>query len=215
MLIRLLWAVFPLLLACTCGPQLAQAEIYKWVDTSGMVNLSNVAPPAGTRVTRVAQESAPKTAAADAARETARQRELQALADRARDLEMQALSARVEHLEREVERIRNTAPPAMAYAPAPALPPVQYAVEPARPASYGCDPAWAGCGFWPGWGIYPGSVIVFSTPNIRRFHHLQHFQNFQHFQHSQHFQHFQHFQGGQHFAMQRPGRAPGGGPHRR
>ena len=101
---RFLRAALPSLFACGLGmPLLGQAEIYTWVDPTGVVNLSNLAPPDGVRVTRVTHEAAPRVpSASDVAREAARQAELQALADRAKDLEVQALSDRVRQLEREV-----------------------------------------------------------------------------------------------------------------
>jgi len=172
---RLLRAVLPSLLACTFGVPLAHADIYTWVDGSGTVNISNLAPPEGARVTGVTHENAPKNAAAaDAAREAARQYEMQALVERAKELEVQVLSERVRYLEREVEFARSQAPPAPAYAPAyapaPMAPAVQYAVEPAASVSSGCDPSWMGCGAWWGSGMYPASVVVVGAPGFRRPH---------------------------------------------
>ena len=43
------------LLVGALGSQLARADIYTWVDTSGTVNVSNIAPPEGTRVTIVTE----------------------------------------------------------------------------------------------------------------------------------------------------------------
>ena len=37
---------------------LAHADIYTWTDETGRVNLSNLTPPEGVKVTRVVQESA-------------------------------------------------------------------------------------------------------------------------------------------------------------
>lgn len=168
----LLRAVLPSLLGCGLALQIAHAEIYTWVDPAGVVNLSNEAPPEGVRVTRVTHEPPPRIAAATAAaREAARQAELQALADRARELEVQALSDRVRQLEREVELGRSQAAAAYtAYPPMPAPSFAQYAAEQAQPASTGCDPAWAGCGGWWGSGFYGPGVVVVGVPNGRRFH---------------------------------------------
>ena len=80
--------VLAALLVGALASQLARADIYTWVDTSGTVNVSNIAPPEGTRVTRVIHASAPETAARDAAaHEAARQAEVQALNERMRQLE--------------------------------------------------------------------------------------------------------------------------------
>ena len=169
---RFLRAALPSLLACGLGmPLLGHAEIYTWVDPAGVVNLSNLAPPDGVRVTRVTHDPPPRVvSASEVAREAARQVELQALADRAREFEVQALSDRVRQLEREVEIGRIQASAAMAYSLMPPPPAVQYAAEPAPPAYTGCDPTWSGCGLGWGPGIYPGVVVV-GVPGGRRFHH--------------------------------------------
>ena len=168
---RLLRAVLLSFAGCGAGLQAAHAEIYTWVDRSGMVNLSNLAPPEGVRVTRVTHEPAPRTAtASEAAREAARQTELQALADRARELELQALSERVRQLEREIEFGRREPPAPVVYQIMPSPSVVQYAVDPAPVASAGCDPAWSGCGLWWGSGIYPAGVVVVGVPGGHRLH---------------------------------------------
>jgi hypothetical protein len=189
---RLLRAVLPFLVACTFGPPFAHAEIYTWVDASGKVNLSNMTPPEGVRVTRVTPEPPPRIAAAvEVAREAARKAEMDALSERARELEMQLMSERIRQLEREVELVelsRSQAAQAMAYPPVPPAPVVQYIVEPPPPPpSAGCDPAWMGCGLWWGSGVYPASVVVVRAPNFRRAHP---------------------FRGGQHASLQRPMRLP-------
>ena len=63
MVTLLLRASLPAILAGTFGLQLAHADIYTWVDASGSINVSNVAPPEGVRVTSVMHESAPAIAA--------------------------------------------------------------------------------------------------------------------------------------------------------
>jgi hypothetical protein len=160
-------AALPALLFAAFGSQPAQADIYTWVDRSGTINVSNLTPPEGARVTNIIHASAPETAARDAAaREAAR------LAD------VQDLNARVRQLEGEVELASRQAPPAD-YRPilAPpvmqyfinnvALPPEQYAVD-ATPSAYaGCNPGWIGCGLW--WA-FP-SVVVLRAPNTRPTHH--------------------------------------------
>ena len=84
----LLRVSLPAIFVATFGLQLAHADIYTWVDASGSINVSNLAPPDGVRVVSVVHESAPAIAArAEAAREAARQAEGQALAERVRQLE--------------------------------------------------------------------------------------------------------------------------------
>ena len=57
MLKHLLRTLLPLVLALSYGLEAAQAAIYTWTDASGRVNVSNLAPPEGTRVTSVVPES--------------------------------------------------------------------------------------------------------------------------------------------------------------
>lgn len=160
MLIRLLSAALPAVLACTLGLQLAHADIYTWVDPSGIVNVSNLPPPEGVRVTNVTQETPQKLATRyDAAREAVRQAELQTLSDRVRQLENEVEVAQ-----------RPVPPPPVVYVPVPTPAPVQYQAEMAPPASGGCDPSWLGCWAWWGSGFYPASVVVVRTPNFRRFY---------------------------------------------
>ena len=182
---RLLRLVLPSFLACTAGLQLAHADIYTWVDGSGSVNVSNVAPPEGVHVTKVTHESAPKsTSRPDSG------------ADAARQAEVQALAARVRELEHEVDVARNQAP-TIEYRAAPARPPVQYGVgvvppvpqyavspvpeyiNPVQSSTVGCDPAWMTCGSW-WWGqpIYSASIVVLRAQN---FHHLPSFGGHHHF----------------------------------
>ena len=88
MLKRLLRSTLPAVLACTLGLQPAYADLYTWVDASGGVNVSNLTPPEGVRITKVIVASAPKTATRnDWAREAARDAEVQALTKRVRQLE--------------------------------------------------------------------------------------------------------------------------------
>jgi hypothetical protein len=164
---RLLRVSLPALLAGTFGLQLAHADIYTWVDASGSINVSNVAPPEGVRVASITHASPPAAVArADAAREAARQADVQALAQRVRELED------------DVELARRQAPPPVDYRPTspPVIqyfvvpPPAQYALQPAMPANTGCDPAWTDCGLWGIPGIYATSVIVLRAPNFRHVH---------------------------------------------
>ena len=158
MLKRFLRSALPSVLACTFAPQLAYADIYTWVDTSGAINVSNLAPLEGVRVTRVVHESAPQIAAyANAARDAAHQAELQ------------VLSERVRQLESEVQLAARQAPPQIQYAVIPAPPVVLYVVEPAAPrVSAGCDSAWTNCGSWWNSGFFPAGSVVLLAPNFRR-----------------------------------------------
>ena len=90
MLTRFLRATLPGVLAGMFWLQPAHADLYTWVDTSGGINVSNLAPPEGARITNVILASAPKTTTRDEdAREAARDAEVQALAKRVRQLEDQ------------------------------------------------------------------------------------------------------------------------------
>lgn len=155
-------------LACAVGVRLAHADVYTWTDASGRLNVSNIAPPEGARVTRVVHEDppSPNIAAARAA-------------------EVRALNERVAQLEDEVERAqRQSAPPvpyrvvAAPVAPAAQVhvavtvmpPPVQ---EPMPQTPYGldCDPLVFGC---PAFG-YPANVVVLREPRFHRFRHFDRF----------------------------------------
>ena len=162
---RLLQSTLAALLFGAFGSQLAHADIYTWVDSSGTLNVSNIAPPDGTRVTGVIHASAPETAARDAAAHEA-----------ARQAEVQALNERMRQLEGEVQLASRQAPPPD-YRPLPAPPvvqyfvnaapqPEQYTVDTTAPAYAGCNPGWIGCsGWWP----YPAIVVV-GAPNFRPTH---------------------------------------------
>jgi hypothetical protein len=163
---RVALAILPSILGLLAAASPAGAEIYTWTDASGVVNVSNLAPPEGVAVTRVTPDPPPHVVPpAELAREAARDAELRALADREKDLELQALSDRVQQLERDVELARAQALAPVVYAPPPA--PVPY-VEPSAPPA--CDPTWGGCG--PYWGLpfYPSSVVVVSAPPLRKYH---------------------------------------------
>ena len=169
MLTRLPRVVLIPLLATALGSPVACADIYRWVDASGMVNVSNLAPPEGAKVTSITTEPPPRAPSFDSPAEAARQREMMALAERARELEVIALSERVRHLEREVEMRRIAGPAAADYAPFPGPRMVQYFAEPApppMPLRNGCDLGWAGCGWLS--GIYPAGVVVVGSSNQRR-----------------------------------------------
>ena len=86
---RLLQATLAAVVAGTFALQPAHADLYTWVDASGGVNVSNLAPPAGVRVTNVIPASPPKTTTYDDAREAVRDAEVQALTKRIRQLEDQ------------------------------------------------------------------------------------------------------------------------------
>src|SRR3979409_137645 len=91
----LLRAALPVVLAGTFGLQPAHADLYTWVDASGGVNVSNLAPPEGVRITNVILASAAKTTRRDDdAREAARDAEVQALTKRVRQLEDEVKSQR-------------------------------------------------------------------------------------------------------------------------
>jgi hypothetical protein len=163
---RLLYAVLPAFFAAALGPALAHADIYTWTDASGRVNVSNLDPPDGVRVTNVVHVNPEDKAREDAALNAARQAEMQSLAERVRQLQD------------EVELSRHQMPPPIDYRPVAlppppaqystdwAAPPAQYPVSAASPAYSGCEFEW-NCGSW--WGGYPVSVVVVRAPNFRRF----------------------------------------------
>ena len=153
-----------------CALPLAHADIYTWTDESGRVNVSNLTPPEGARVTRVVRENKAAVAARDAARETAR--------DALREAEVRVLAERVRQLQDEVEIARRPAPPQVEYSAGPhasvrSLPHRgggAAAVRRLRTAMMngGCSFGWPDCGL--GWypGIYPVNVVVARPPHFRR-----------------------------------------------
>jgi len=168
MLIRVLRVVLPIALGGTFGLQHAHADIYTWVDASGSINVSNLAPPDGARVTSILHASTPAAAGDETARDAARQAKTQALEDRVRQLE------------NEVELSRREVPPPVEYRPIPVPPVVQYIIEPPpvlvqhaisepAPANNWCDPNALNCGLaWAPW-FYPGSVVVLRAPTFQHF----------------------------------------------
>ena len=154
------------MVACLLGARPACADIYTWVDASGMVHISNLSPPESARVFSVLREKPQQLLAReDSARNAARQAELEALSDRVRELE------------REVESVQPPAPPQVIYVPVPApavvqyqqtTNPVQYQASIALPVSSECDPGWAGCWGWLASAFYPTSVVVVGAPNSHR-----------------------------------------------
>ncbi|HEY3177624.1 MAG TPA: DUF4124 domain-containing protein [Casimicrobiaceae bacterium] len=187
------FAVLPLILVFALSSQVAHADIYTWVDASGAINVSNLSPPEGVRVTRITHENPVKTAA-----------RLDTARDVKHDAEVQALSDRVRQLEREVQVAKTYTPPSqpiVMYASAPPAPVAAPAYVDAMPAPMNvCDPAFTSCGYWWGQGFYPGNVIVVRAPSFRRTNPF----------HGSH-----RFQAAHHFAAQRPMQHPHGGMPRR
>jgi len=94
----------------------AQADIFTWVDAAGKVNISNLDPPAGARVTSVTHLNPPKvTPPSDAQREALREQEVQALADRVRQLQDEVEYARHQPPQRVVEYRVAPPPPMMPF----------------------------------------------------------------------------------------------------
>jgi len=165
---RLAWAIA---LAGLTAPMSAEADIYTWVDASGNLNLSNLAPPEGVRVTNVFREDPALRASAEAARAGAQREELRALNDR------------VAQLERDLDAASHPAAPPVVYPPAapapvvyePATPAPAYAmaqaiIAPATPAYADCSSPWASC-VSPGYfTYYPSSIVVVSAPARHRTH---------------------------------------------
>jgi hypothetical protein len=160
------------MLAGACALPLAHADIYTWTDESGRVNVSNLAPPEGVKVTRVVQESLPRVAPPPRAEpEALREAEMRVLAERVRQLQDEVEAAKRQPI-READ-YRMMPPPVIQYIQAPQYvqaPPAQYTMAP--------PPAVAGCGFgfdsldcvgW-GMGFYPANYIVLSSAPFRRGH---------------------------------------------
>jgi len=163
---------FPIVLATLVGLALsvppARADIYTWTDANGRVNISNLAPPDGVKVTSIVRETPQPLVPMPLAVGSAPQPDLQALNDRLRQLEL------------EVELAKRQTPPTIVYASATAQPPVQYAYPPdGAPApdygygnayGYGCDPSWFGCGL--GYGYAPfwylPSIVVVRTSGFHQ-----------------------------------------------
>ena len=167
----LLRMFLPAMLLGTCALPPAHADIYTWTDESGRVNVSNLAPPDGARVTGVVHENAATITTRDAAREAAR--------ESLRDAEVRALAERVRQLQDDIERARRQAPPPQVeflavappvFVPYPILfaPPAQYDFASAPVASGGCGFGWPDCAF--GWypGIYALNVVTGRPPHFRR-----------------------------------------------
>jgi hypothetical protein len=169
MLKPLVRGALPAMLAGACALPLAHADIYTWTDESGRVNISNLTPPDGVRVTSVMHESKAAIAARDAARETAQ--------EALREAEVRALAERVRQLQSEVEIARRTVPPQVEYRPVPMPVYMPYPVEVAPQPQYvvatsmangGCGFGWPDCAF--GWypGIYPVNLVVPRPSHFRR-----------------------------------------------
>jgi hypothetical protein len=148
MISRRLFATAFSLVGFMCVIHPSRADVYAWVDASGGVTYSDLAPPPGARVISVVSETAqPVSARANgrAPREPTQSEEVRVLSDRVRQLE------------REIELAAERAPPPAQYA---TIPPVM----PYAPCS------WADCGPWwsaPAYPIAYGAVVVGS----RGFHH--------------------------------------------
>jgi hypothetical protein len=152
------------MMACSA----VQADIYTWVDKSGRINVSNVEPPAGVRVTSVQRTSPASAAAVKAFQETLRQSEVQALEERVQKLQEQVSATARQPPPQRVEYHVVVAAPAYVGDPAP--PPAFYE-PPAPTAPYaGCDPSWIGCTGWWNPGIYPVGVVSAATPRHGRHH---------------------------------------------
>jgi len=161
------------LLAGVCALTSAHADIYTWTDDKGRVNISNLEPPEGVRVTSVLRESKAMKEANEAARQAAREREKEAL----REAEVRALAERVRQLQAEVEVAKRPPPVAVAQAPQFfsysgewATPTVQYNVVNVSPIQdgvvgangAGCYSGWPDCQF--GW--YPGYYPAYYPANV-------------------------------------------------
>ena len=163
-------------LAWACAPAgllliaSAAADVYTWVDAKGNVNVSNLKPPAGVRITNVAREDPEAAARAEAARTAAR------------DTEMRKLSDRVAELERGADDASSRGPPPPFYGPPPAPPQLtQLIVTVMPPDPVPAAPAYApyaSCGAFDclaPWGIgYYGVPVAVIGSNFGRNGHVRH-----------------------------------------
>jgi hypothetical protein len=171
MVTRAIHAGIPLLAMLLAAPA-ARADIYTWVDASGTLNVSNLAPPTGVQVINVVVHHDPPPAPPAPPN---------AALDAARDAEVQALNARVDALRDEVEQAhRRMAAQADYWS---AAPPPQAEVydagdtagygydAPVTQVSMGCDPSWWGCAYgWNPYGAYayPVVIVAANARNVRR-----------------------------------------------
>jgi hypothetical protein len=147
----------------------AHGDIFTWVDASGRINVSNVDPPEGVRVTNV-QRTNPATAAAEqAAREAVRQAEVRTLEERVQQLQQQVNeAARQPPPQQHIEYHVVMAAPAPPYGGDWMPPPAFYDYPAPAPSYAGCDPSWFGCAYWWNPGIYPASILVAGSPRFGR-----------------------------------------------
>jgi len=137
----------------------AHAEIYTWVDAQGRLNVGNLPPPEGARVTSVVRETPPNPYN-DAAREAAQRAEVQALAQR------------VDQLQNELQwaaRQPPPPPPPPQYLIVPVSAPVQYITEPAPPQNAECAYGWSSCAGWWNPGFPPVSTVFVAPSPVRAY----------------------------------------------
>ena len=155
--IHLLRVVLPSMLACVLGLQCAHADVYAWLDASGTVVYSDLAPPPGARIIDVVPDSAPAVGTRAA---------ILSNHDASKQAEVDMLSERVRLLERLAELGARQA----------LIP--QYGAGPAPAMNSGCDYTWTDCAPWWGPPVYPGIIVVQRSPlfpRFGRFHRVQHF----------------------------------------
>jgi hypothetical protein len=143
-------------LAGMSAQQLAYAEIYTWVDAKGQLNIGNLPPPDGAKVTKIVRE-APPNPYNDAAR------------DAAQKAEVEALAQRVDQLQYELQRAARQPPPQPQFVFVPAASPVvQYITEAAPAPAADCGGyGWNNCNGWWNPGFPPFASIVYVTPPFR------------------------------------------------
>jgi len=160
------WLTLSFVGLCVWLSPVAHADIYTWTDAAGRVNISNITPPEGTRVTRVTRDISPKPDAT-ASRDNAQQQNVRALADRVRQLEQDLDIAKSAPAPEPV--LTPPAPPVIAiwnYV-APPVSPVADTAFYAQPSYDACDfncaSAWAS-------SVYPAGVALAGAPALRRPH---------------------------------------------
>jgi hypothetical protein len=159
--------------AGTLAPALARADVYTWVDASGQVTASNLAPPSGVRVKSVVRLDPVAAARSDAAREAARAAEVAALSDRVRQLEREApVPPPVPPAAPNVTVVvaPPLAPPPYAFAPPLPPAPALQTVDLEPPLNGYCRLDTLDCGTWSVPGFLPPGAIVVTLPSVHRAH---------------------------------------------
>jgi len=164
MFVQVLARIAVPVLICAVSAQQACADVYAWVDASGALVYSDVAPPPGVRLLHTVPEPVSRAAPGAAPRAAPR---ASSSADARQQADMQRLSDRVLQLEQEVDSASRRS--------SPVEEPDTTVAMPAR--STRCDGTWADCWFSQNPAIYPVNpgfyapgVVVLPSGHFGGFH---------------------------------------------